>query len=162
MFMGLALLFVAFSFAITLLVYAFLGEHRLEIMAGAVRENAGTVALIGIACFVALFALHGFGFVHIPFISPLAALVMFILTVIGFAGVSILIGDRMAGDSAPFARVLLGAFIIALLNAIPLVNFIAIPVFSLLAVGAAALTGLGTSTRWLDDRLRPRAAAAGR
>jgi hypothetical protein len=156
---GLMLLFAVGLLALiplgvvfALLGYAILRDRRINVMVAETEHDSGTVVLAGIGALAATVAISVLTLkahlVHFPLRGVL--LLLFCVTLfVGYTGVSAWVGRRIARSSGPLAMVLIGALIISVVQAIPVVGLFAFFVFMFLALGMAVTTGYGTAQGWL-------------
>jgi hypothetical protein len=138
-----------------MLTFAIAGERRIAIVANTIRSHPAGTLLGGVIVFVAFWfiviALHfpvpGLGFVRFGLM-----LVLLLLMLVGYTGLSLVFGSHIAGSWGAFAQMLIGALIIAFIQIIPFAGWVAGMAFTAFAVGAAALSGFGTSTEWFLNR----------
>ena len=154
----LSLIFVPLLFCgiiAAMLAFAIAGEGRVRIVANTISAHPAAVLLGGVVVFVGLWfillAMHlpvpGFGIVRLALM-----LILLLLMVLGYTGLSLVFGSRMATSWRPFAQMLIGALVIAVVQLVPFVGWVAGMAFCAAAVGAAALSGMGTSTEWFLQR----------
>jgi hypothetical protein len=158
-FFGSLLFLLPFCVVLTLLCYAIAGQRRIDSVAIALRTRTGYTILAGILSVVAAIVLTIL-FSHLRPISGLLIFLvwlgLFLASILGFTGLSAWIGRRISATAGPLAIILIGAIVVALLQAIPIFGcFIGI-VFILFALGGAIATGYGTSPNWLEQRMGPR------
>ena len=147
--LGVLLVPLAFGIIAALVTWAVAGEPRVANVAGTIRFHTAPALLAGFAaCIVYLILSSIFAFAHgASVILHLAlAIFFFALAVVGYTGLSYVIGSRVARGSSGIARVLIGSLIIT------------VAFFLFLALGAAALSGVGTSTNWYQQQMARRAA----
>lgn len=174
---GLALILLApFLFmlvvgvVLSVLCVAVLGERRIGIIVDALRKHTGLALLAGLgvlAGFVVLNAVFHWAGPLGPLVFIGLSLGMIALAIVGYAGVSAWVGHGLAPAAGLMGAVVAGAILVGVLQAIPLLGLFAIFIFGLFALGGAALSGLGTDSEWLSQRLSsgpasPPASAAGR
>ncbi len=152
---------LAFGIIAALVAWAVAGEPRVAQVAGTIRGHTGPALLAGFAACVAYLILSGiFAYAHGASIILHFALAIFfvVLAVVGYTGLSYVIGSRVASGSSGITRVLIGALIITVIQFVPVLGWIAAVFFLFLALGAAALSGVGTSTNWYQQQMARRAA----
>jgi hypothetical protein len=140
---------------LAVLSHAILGERRVWVLAETTRGRAGLCFVLGLAVVFGWFVLSIFGAVT-PFAGPLLSfpiwLLLFVLLVVGYTGISYWVGRSLVSSSGSMAATLLGAVLVTILQLIPLVGWMAFFAFSLMAMGSALLSGFGTATDWLIKR----------
>ena len=142
---------------LALLSAAILGEKRLAVLAETARRRAGMSFVLGLGVVVASFLLSVISFViplWIPGLQFPFSAVIFVLAVVGYAGISFWVGHGMASRAGPLVAVLLGAVLITILQPIPIVGWLAGFIFFMMALGVPLLSGFGTSPDWLTARAR--------
>jgi len=156
----LILFFAFLGLVITLVLvaitYAAAGERRIGTIAQVVRERTGVALLIGLAAcvgFVVLIIIFAMMGPAAPILILVLIAIVVVTSLVGFTGVSSWMGSSVAKSAGPFAAVMLGAVLITLIQAIPLLGALAGIVFTFLALGSALLTGFGTHTNWLLERV---------
>jgi hypothetical protein len=140
---------------LVLLAYLIAGQRRVETVAATIRTQAGMSILVGVGAL----ALTVFAFWLASKMRPISGLVAVAIilvvcatTVLGYTGVSSWMGRLVSRSSGPLAAVLIGAILVVLIQAIPLVGAIALLVFLLMALGSAVTSGWGTASTWLTGR----------
>ena len=140
---------------VAVLCFAVAGEHRIQTVAATLREQPGLTLLAGVCVVVAFIVVMSI----VPWtgpLSPVLAILAFVaLTlacVVGYTGVSAWAGRGIANAEGTIGAVVAGAVIVGLLQLL----ILPIAVFGLLALGAAVLSGFGTHSEWLLERLSHR------
>ncbi len=134
---------------------AILGEQRLAVLAETARRRAGLSFILGLGVVVASFLLTVLSAViplWIPGLRFPFSTVMFVLVVVGYAGISYWVGHGLASRAGPLVAVLLGAVLVTILQPIPIVGWLAGFIFFMMALGVPLLSGFGTSPDWLTAR----------
>lgn len=150
----LALLSILAGPLLVLLAYSLLGERRSIVLAETISQRPGMCFVIGLAsCFAfsllwSISALLGLSLLGI---DSIFFIVMAVVLIIGYTGVSLWVGRGLV-SSSPLAAALFGAILVSILQIIPLVGWLLMAVYVLLAVGSVALSGSGTSVDWLLRR----------
>src|SRR5438067_1084971 len=161
-FLGMLLVpLLVFGIIAALITWGIAGEPRIVNVADAIRFHTGPVLLAGFAACIGYLVLSRiFAFAHgASVILHLALAVVFlVLAVVGYTGLSYVIGSRLASGASGLARVLIGALIITIIQFVPVLGWIAAVFFMFLALGAAALSGVGTSRNWYQQQTARRAA----
>ena len=146
---------VVFGVLLVLVCYLILGQRRVEILATSLRTQAGWALLAGagvlVGFLVLLFIFHWTGPLN-AVIGLFLSIAIFVATIVGYTGLSAWVGRGLAGSLAPLGAVILGALVIGLIQAIPLLGLIPAFLFSLFALGSVALSGFGTAPDWLAQR----------
>lgn len=144
---------------LSVLCVAVLGEQRIETIVDALRRHAGLAFLAGLGVLVGFVILvsvfHWTGPLS-PMISLALFVVLLVLAVVGYAGVSAWVGHGLAPAAGLMGAVIAGAVLVGVLQAIPVLGLFAIVLFGFWALGGAALSGLGTRPEWLAERLANR------
>jgi hypothetical protein len=151
---------VVLAIVLALICYSVAGQARIAIVADSVRRKPGLSFLAGLCAIVVfLFALWAFGHMHpISGLLVVAACIALVaMMIIGYTGLSFAIGNRL-GNTSPVAAVVIGAIVIAVAQAIPVLQFVFGFALLMFALGAAALTGFGTHPEWIQDRIGSQAA----
>ena len=136
---------------------AILGEKRLAVLAETARRRAGLSFVLGLGVMVASFLLTVLSAIiplWIPGLQFPFSAVMFVLVVVGYAGISYWVGHGLASRAGPLVAVLLGAVLVAILQPIPIVGWLAGFIFFMMALGVPLLSGFGTSPDWLTARAK--------
>ncbi len=157
--LGVTILVVVF-------VYLVFRRRRIEAMAESVRKRYVLAPLVG----VAITLLTSLLFNLVNRLGELRRLEDVLNSTLGILFVSVLgvgataascaIGGRLAPGRGALARTLLGAAVINLTNAIPIVGFVVFSLFSLAAMGGALLSGFGQAADWLPKRFARRPAVS--
>jgi hypothetical protein len=147
---GIALLFLLpallFGFILALVVYAIMGEPRIQTIAATITWRTGhvlTVGLVAVAVFIGVCAIyahvgHSGGMVVLIVVAAFGGLLM-----VGYTGVSYWVGTKVSPGGSGMTKVLVGALIVTGLQLIPIVNIVAV-IFALMALGAPVVSGFGT------------------
>jgi len=159
--LGKLLLLVVVAIAIGNLVlvvlsYFIAGEQRVEIIASTLREHGGLALLTGIGLVIGatiLLIISSQLGPLMPVIVILVSLGLAITLLVGYTGMSSWLGRNLVQGSGPLAAVLVGAVLITLLQIIPVLGLLAFLIFVLLALGSAGLSGYGSDSNWLPERL---------
>jgi cytoskeletal protein CcmA (bactofilin family) len=148
------LIAVVFGVLLVVVCYLILGQRRVEIMAASLRTHAGSALLAGVGVLVGflvlLFIFHWTGPLN-AVVGLFLSIAIFVATIVGYTGLSAWVGRGLSASMAPLGAVILGAIVIGLLQAIPLLGLIPALLFSLFALGSVALSGFGTSPDWLSQ-----------
>ncbi len=151
---------VPFSIVLALLCYAIAGKTRVQNAASTLSRKTGWSVLAGLGVIVAAVALS----VLLARISAALVLILwfalFLASILGWTAVCALIGRRISANSTPLVILIMGAFIVALLEAIPLIGGLVILMFLLFALGSAVISGYGSAPAWMEQRLGPPPASA--
>ena len=142
---------------LALLSAAILGERRLAVLAETARRRAGLSFVLGLGVVVASFLLTVISVViplWIPGLQFPFSAVMFVLSVVGYAGISYWVGHGLASRAGPLVAVLVGAVLITILQPIPIVGWLVGFIFLMMALGVPLLSGFGTSPDWLTARAK--------
>jgi hypothetical protein len=137
----------AFYFLLGLIAYPAVRSRRTANAAAALRDHPwrSLVAGIGVALiFTGLFYLGTFLGRFTLWAEWVVSAAMAALFVVGYVGMALCLGRRLARGAAPFAAVALGALLLALVQLVPVLGLAAITAILLLALGAAATTRLGS------------------
>jgi hypothetical protein len=161
LFLGLLIVpMLVFGVIAALIAWAVAGAPRIVNVADAMRLHTGPVLLAGLAACIGyailsrIFELaHGASVI----LHLVLAIAFFVLAVVGYAGLSYVIGNRVASGSSGAVRVLLGALIVTVIQLVPIVGWVAAVFFLFVALGAAALSGMGTSRDWYQGQMARRA-----
>lgn len=160
----LGLLLVALThLALVLLTYAIAGRQRIETVAYAAHARFGPALLAGLGICAAAIALLVIGSLFGPLtglFSTVVLLGMLATLLLGYAGLSLWVGAKLAPQSAPVAMLALGALLITVLELVPGLGIFLFVFLVVLALGAAALTGWGTADDWLPQQFASRRPAA--
>ena len=149
--LGLALFLLLIQPMMVFVAFVILGENRVQVLANTIRQRAGLAFLSGIGlvfCWMILTFLIAITGLWIPGLE----VVFFVVLVVGYSGISYWVGRGMSKSSGPLAAVLLGALLVTIFQAIPLIGWLGFAIFSMMALGSAVLSGFGTSTDWLVRR----------
>jgi hypothetical protein len=95
-----------------------------------------------------------------PWLVLAASLALLVLLVFGYTALSYGLGRRLGRRLGPVTAVLVGAFLLTLLQAVPLLGLLLAVVLVLHALGGAFASGLGRWPDWLRRRLASPDAAA--
>lgn len=142
---------------LVLICFLILGPERLQVLADTARQRAGLSFLFGAGLVIGSFMLTVLLSViplAVPGLQFPLGLAMFIILVVGYAGISYWVGRSLVGGSGPLAAALLGAVLVTILQLIPIVGWVAFMIFSMMALGSAVLSGFGTSVDWLTQRTK--------
>ena len=151
MLFGLALLLLLIQPLMVLVAFVILGEDRIQVLANTIRQRAGLAFLSGIGL-VFCWTVSSF-FIAISGIwIPGLEVVFFVVLVVGYSGISYWVGRGMSKSSGALVAALLGALLVTIFQAIPLIGWLGFAIFSMMALGSAVLSGFGTSTDWLLRR----------
>jgi hypothetical protein len=148
-----------FNVVLTLLSYLILGQQRVEILSGILKERAGVTLLVGIGLMTAfvvlcvIFALMG---PVTPVMVVVISLALALTLVVGYTGISFRLGRLVSPDSGPLTIVIGGAVLVTLLQLIPVLGLLVFAIFVFLALGSAVLSGYGSSTDWFSQRFAAR------
>ncbi len=126
--------------------------RRVEIVADTLRARPGMVLLTGMGVLVgatALYVVSNYLGRAQPVLAIAVSLALLISVMVGYTGLSSLLGRRLARHGGYLVSVLLGALLIAFVQLIPILGFFAFLAFFLLALGGAALSGYGSAAGWL-------------
>jgi hypothetical protein len=141
---------------LVLLCFVIMGERRIGMLADTARHRAGFSFLVGVGLVIASFVFSILAaFLPVPGAHFPFALALFVVLVVGYAGVSYWVGRGLLPSSSALAAALLGAVLVTIIQLIPIIGQIAFMVFSMIALGSAALSGFGTSIDWLVERTSP-------
>jgi hypothetical protein len=141
---------------LVLLCFVIMGEQRIGMLADTARHRAGFSFLVGVGLVIASFVFSILAaFLPVPGAHFPFALALFVVLVVGYAGVSYWVGRGLLPSSSALAAALLGAVLVTIIQLIPIIGQIAFMVFSMIALGSAALSGFGTSIDWLVERTSP-------
>jgi len=148
---------------VTLLCAALMGPQRLDVLA-CTAANRGLISfLVGGGLLFASFLLSVLG-VLIPFWVPGInfpfVLILFVLLVVGYAGISYWVGRGMLPRVNPVLAAFLGAVLVTILQMIPVVGWIAGFIFSIMALGIPVTSGFGTAVDWMGGPRTRRAESA--
>ena len=149
--LGLALFLLLIQPMMVFVAFVILGENRVQVLANTIRQRAGLAFLSGIGlvfCWTVLSFFIVLSGVWIPGLE----VVFFVVLVVGYSGISYWVGRGMSKSSGPLAAALLGALLLTIFQAIPLIGWLGFAIFSMIALGSAVLSGFGTSTDWLVRR----------
>lgn len=147
-FLVFALVFWPFVAFVT---YSILGERRSLTIMETISRRAGMSFLLGLGVGVsslilpvALFWVPG---IEAPLMAGLLA-----MAAVGYVGISLWVGRGLLRLDSPGAAVGWGAFLVSVLQLIPLVGWFAWWLFANMAIGGALLSGFGSSIDWLFRR----------
>ena len=146
---------VVLAIVMSLICYSIMGQARVATVAEVLRVRPGlsfAAGLIAVVLFVC--ALWAFAQLHAGSLLLVAvvSIALFVSTVVGYTGLSLAIGNRLRAAS-PVAAIVVGAVIIGVAQAIPLLQFVFAFILLMFALGAAALTGFGTHPEWIEHRM---------
>lgn len=144
----------------TLLTFAVLGEQRVRAVGEAIEQHAGLALAAGIVACVA-FGLIARS-VHFATLDLLVLLTLCAGLVTGYAGLSLLVGQRIGRNSRALGMTMGGALVIAAIQVVPILGWMVFVFCVCIALGGCILSGFGTSPNWLEQRGRqapPRAGA---
>ena len=151
--LGLALFLLLIQPLMVLVAFVILGEDRIQVLANTIRQRAGLAFLSGIGlifCWTVLSFFIALSGVWIPGVE----VVFFVVLVVGYSGISYWVGRGMSKSSGPLAAALLGALLVTIFQAIPVIGWLGFAIFNMIALGSAVLSGFGTSTDWLVRRFQ--------
>lgn len=144
----------------TLLCAAVLGPRRLDVLARTAASRGLISFLVGIGLVFASFLFSVFG-VFIPFWVPGIhfpfGLILFVLLIVGYAGISYWVGRGMLPRVNPVLAAFLGAVLVTILQMIPVVGWIMGFIFSMMALGIPVASGFGTAVDWMGGPSSSRA-----
>jgi hypothetical protein len=146
---------VVLAIVVSLIGYTVLGQARVATIADVLRRKPGLTFVAGlIAVVVFVCALWAFAQLRAgsSVLVILVSIMLFVSTVVGYTGLSFAIGNRLRAAS-PVAAIVIGAIIIGVAQAIPVLQFIFGFILLMFALGAAALTGFGTHPEWMEQRM---------
>ncbi len=160
--MGLGTLFlfgligtIPFAIVLTVLCYLILGQQRVEVMVMSLRARTGMTMLAGLAVLFGA-AIVAFLFPHTGTLKPVVvvaiAIAVCVTMVVGYTAVSLWAGRGVAKGAGPWGALIIGAIVVAVAQAIPIIGAFVFIVFALAAVGIAITTGFGTHQDWLAQR----------
>ncbi len=136
----------------TLLCAALLGPQRLDVLARTAANRGLISFLVGVGLLFASFLFGVFG-VFIPFWVPGIhfpfVLILFVLLVVGYAGISYWVGRGMLPRVSPVLAAFLGGILVTILQMIPVVGWIMGFIFSIMALGIPVTSGFGTAVNWM-------------
>ena len=148
---------------LTLLSAALLGPERLDVLARTAASRGFVSFLVGVGLLFGSFLLSVFD-VFIPFWVPGIhfpfVLLLFVLLVVGYAGISYWVGRGMVRRAGPVPAAFLGAILVTILQMIPIVGWIVAFVFSVMALGIPVASGFGTAVDWMSGPSSGRTKAA--
>src|SRR5579872_7074328 len=151
---------------LSVLCVAIFGERRIETIVSALRQHTGLGLLAGVgvlAGFVVLVAVFHWTGPLAPVVFIGLTVGLLVMAVLGYTAVSAWIGHGVAPTAGLMGAVVVGAVLVGVLQAVPVIGLLAAVIFGLFALGGAALSGLGSNPDWLSQRLsnRPPASSAG-
>jgi len=145
---------IVLAIVLGLICYSIAGQTRIAVVADTVRRKPGLTFVSGIgACVAFVFALWAFA--HMRPLSGLlviaASIAITVALIVGYTGLSFAIGTRLR-QTSPVTAVVIGAIVIAVAQAIPVLQIFFGFALMMFALGAAALTGFGTHPDWIESR----------
>ncbi len=147
---------LAFGPVLAAITLAVLGEPRITVIRDTLNRRLGMCFLVGLAVFVGSFVLSiglQIALFWAPGVEGLAGMAMFVVSAVGYTGLSLWVGRGLVSNGSAMGSTVLGAILITFVQLIPLLGwFLLWPIFSLLALGAAVVSGFGTSIDWLLRR----------
>lgn len=157
LFLALALVLLALIMQplLTLAAFLVMGERRVQVLADTMRHRPGMSFLVGLVTMFAWFVLSVVSAILAPLGNFPFGLAIFVLLVAGYCGVSFRVGRSLLPASSALAAAVLGAVLVTLLQAVPVLGWAAFLILALLAIGAAVLSGFGSSTEWLIRETEP-------
>lgn len=146
---------IPFALVLSVICYLILGQQRVEVMVGSLRTRTGMAMLAGLAVLAGAAILMAV-FPHTGTLKPIVmiaiAIAVCVSMIVGYTAVSMWAGRGVARGASPLGALIIGAIIVAVVQAIPIVGIFAFLVFALAAVGTAIVTGFGTHSDWLAQR----------
>ncbi len=143
--MGLPI-FWAVHVGLIILLFATLRPRRVRVIALALPERPWLTILAGVlitsGAITALSALDLRGWLG-DLVSIGLPLFLVAITIPGIAGISLQLGRKVRKGAGPVAAAILGASLLVILSAIPLVGFAVFAIASILAVGASVTSYFG-------------------
>lgn len=137
--------------ALNLIGYAVLGAERVQTIANTLSGNAAICFLGGLGTCFALAVIGLIVAMILPVSLPMI-LVFFVLSVVGYCGVTYWIGRNLFSGRAQLAATIAAATLIIVLQLVPVIGWLVALVLWNIAIGAAVLSGFGTSPDWLVSK----------
>lgn len=137
--------------ALNLIGYAVLGAERVHTIADTLSGNASICFLGGLGTCFALTVIGLIVAMILPVSLPMI-LVFFILSVVGYCGVTYWIGRNLFSGRAQLTATIAATTLIIVLQLVPVIGWLVALVLWNIAIGAAVLSGFGTSTDWLVSK----------
>ncbi len=151
----LLLMLMFFQPLLALLCAAIMGRTRVQVLADTARSRAGMSFLAGVAL-IAISGLLAVLSVAAPFWIPGIffpfCVLLLVLLVGGYTGISYWVGRAMASRTTLLTATVLGALLVTIIQWIPVIGWLVGCIFFMMALGAGLLSGLGTSVDWLRDQ----------
>jgi len=151
-----ALVFLIALPAVAALTHTLLGEERVSVLADTMSLRAGMCFVLGIAVWLGSIVagiVMSIALFWVPGNESLISIAFLALAAVGYCGLSHWIGRGLVSSGSPMGATVLGAILVTIVQAIPVLGwFIIFPVFGFMALGSAAMSGLGTSVDWLMPR----------
>lgn len=159
-FLGSLIGLIPLSIILALLCYAIAGDARVQNVASTLAMKTGWSLLAGVGVVVAAIALSVlFSRVSAVLVAVLWFAV-FVASILGWTGLSAWIGRRVSATSTPLIMILIGALIVAVLEAIPIFGGFLLIFFLFFSLGSAVISGYGSAPGWMEQRLGPPPASA--
>lgn len=146
---------LVFQPLLTLLSAAILGPNRLAVLADTAASRGLLSFFLGAGLLFASFMLSFVG-VFIPLWIPGLQFpfgaILFVVLVVGYAGVSYWVGRGLAPRANAVLAAFLGAILVTIIQMIPIVGWIAGFIFFMMALGTPVVSGFGTAVDWMGGR----------
>lgn len=140
---------------LTLLASAILGPNRLAVLADTAASRGLLSFFLGAGLLFASFLLS-FVSIFIPLWIPGLQFpfgaILFVVLVVGYAGVSYWVGRGLAPRANAVLAAFLGAIFVTIVQLIPIVGWIAGFIFFMMALGTPVVSGFGTAVDWMGGR----------
>ena len=140
---------------LTLFCAAVLGPSRLAVLADTAASRGFLSFFLGAGLLLASFLLSFvtiFVPVWIPGFEFPFGIVLFVVLVVGYAGVSYGVGRGLAPRANAVLAAFLGAILVTIIQMIPIVGWIAGFIFFMMALGTPVVSGFGTAVDWMGGR----------
>lgn len=142
--------------AVAALTHTLLGEERVSVLADTMSLRAGMCFVLGIAVWIGSIVagiVLSIALFWVPGSESLMSIAFLALAAVGYCGLSHWIGRGLVASGSPMGATVLGAILVTIVQAIPVLGwFIIFPIFGFMALGSAAMSGVGTSVDWLMPR----------